>query len=584
MDRPDIPQERIGALGSPGDGPAPDGADSPGSAGPGLPTSDAAPPAEPSPGGRPAQPDDSAGGWVSTSPDLVADSVISRPLVERMARAGADDVIGVVVELESDHPGGVMGAADDVVAWLQESTPAPLVRRGDSRTSGYVAAGLTVEQLKQLVVRDRNEARTAAGAGPDAAAQPGAVPVAAPDAAPAREPTPGRSGTARRAPRWAIHRIWPNFEVRTLIHRTVVTTKCEAARRSFDATGSGIVWAVLDSGIDGDHPHFQRHRNLELTGGLEHRSFVGGSHDPLVDGAGHGTHVAGILAGELSVSDPGQSDRAGAAPIIAATWYQDQNDSRSGARLELDHVAGMAPQTTLMSCQVLRPDGSGDVAALLDALEYISDLNRGGRELNVHGVNLSVGYPFDPSWFGTGLTPVCREVDRLVRSGVLVVVAAGNSGYGYALDDASRQMRLGFAMTINDPGNAQRAVTVGSTSTRPHTTGVSYFSSKGPTGDGRLKPDIVAPGERVISAGAGALLAQARQREPAATYVEDSGTSMAAPHVSGVAAGFMSVHREYVGRPDELKRILMDTASDLGRDRTFQGMGLVDSMRAIQSV
>lgn len=582
MDRPDIPQERIGAVGSSGAGPAPDDPDSPGSPGPDLPTADAAPHPAAGPGERPAQPDDPAGGLVSTSPDLVSDSVISRPLVERMARAGADDVIGVVIELESVHPGGVVGAADDVVAWLAESAPAPLVRRGDSRTSGYVAAGLTVEQLKQLVVRDRNEARAAVEAGPDEGARPGAVPAAGPEAA--REPTPGRSGTVRRAPRWAIHRIWPNFEVRTLIHRTVVTTKCEAARRSFDATGSGIVWAVLDSGIDRDHQHFKRHRNLELPGGLEHRSFVGGSHDPLVDGAGHGTHVAGILAGELSAADQGQHDSPGATPIIAATWYQDQNDSRSGARLELEHVAGMAPQTTLMSCQVLRPDGSGDVAALLDALEYISDLNRGGRELNVHGVNLSVGYPFDPSWFGTGLTPVCREVDRLVRSGVLVVVAAGNSGYGYALDDASRQMRLGFAMTINDPGNAQRAVTVGSTSTRPHTTGVSYFSSKGPTGDGRLKPDVVAPGERVVSAGAGALLAQARQREPQATYVEDSGTSMAAPHVSGVAAGFMSVHREYVGRPDELKRILMDTASDLGRDRTFQGMGLVDSMRAIQSV
>ena len=225
-----------------------------------------------------------------------------------------------------------------------------------------------------------------------------------------------------------------------------------------------------------------------------------------------------------------------------------------------------------------------DVAALLAALEYISELNQGGRELNVHGVNLSVGYPFDPAWFGTGLTPVCREVDRLVRSGVVVVAAAGNSGYGYALDDTQRQMRLGFAMTINDPGNADRAITVGSTSTRPHSTGISYFSSKGPTGDGRLKPDIVAPGERVVSAGAGDLVTRARGQSTLATYVEDSGTSMAAPHVSGVAAGFLSVHREFIGRPEEVKRILMDTATDLSRIRTFQGMGLVDSMRAIQSV
>ncbi len=552
MDRPDIPQERFGAPG---------GADE---------RLDAERGADPVSGGAAAVPG---------SPDLVSDAVLSRPLVERMSRAGSAEVIGVVIELDSDHPRGVTGAAEDVVGMLRvvstsgASPRQPLVRRGDSPTSGYVAAGLTPEEIKQLVVRDQEMARQSAPEGPPPAARRGR---AGGDSEPSVRAPSGGSGAAKRAPRWAIHRIWPNFETRTLIHRTAVTTKSEASRRSFDATGAGIVWAVLDSGVQGDHPHFQQHANLTLPGGMEHRSFVSGGHDPLFDTAGHGTHVAGILAGELNATQ----DR----PIVAATWYQDEHAARTGARLELDHVAGMAPRTTLLSCQVLRPDGSGDVAALLNALEYISDLNRGGRELNVHGVNLSVGYPFDPSWFGTGLTPVCREVDRLVRSGVLVVVAAGNSGYGYALDDSSRQMRVGFAMTINDPGNAQRAITVGSTSTRPHTTGVSYFSSKGPTGDGRLKPDLVAPGERVVSAGAGRLVAQARTRDPEATYVEDSGTSMAAPHVSGVAAGFMSVHREYVGRPAELKSILMDTASDLGRERTFQGMGLVDSMRAIQSV
>jgi len=221
---------------------------------------------------------------------------------------------------------------------------------------------------------------------------------------------------------------------------------------------------------------------------------------------------------------------------------------------------------------------------VLAALRYIQELNDDGRVLRVHGVNLSVGYPFDPTWFAAGATPICREVDRLVRSGVLVVVAAGNTGFGYALGPKEQRIRLGFDMTINDPGNAERAITVGSTSTSPYATGVSYFSSKGPTGDGRRKPDLVAPGERVLSAGAGTLLEEARQSVPDARYVENSGTSMAAPHVSGVAAAFLSVHREFIGRPEEVKRVLLDSATDLGRARDFQGHGLVDAMRAIQAV
>ncbi len=509
---------------------------------------------------------------VPTTPDLVADSVVSRPLAERMSRASADDVIGVVIEVNTDHPGGTRGATGEVVTWLAEIAPSAHVRRGMSSVSSYVSAGLTCSQIQDLVKRDQQESREQLAArARESLLLQGAL--AAPTPA---EEASRQVGTSRPTPRWAVHRIWPNFEVKGLIHRSVVTTKCDASRRAFDATGSGIVWAVLDSGIQADHEHFATHRNLELPGQLEHRSFVGGSADPLVDESGHGTHVAGILAGEQR-PEPGQK-------LVASAWYQDENTQLSGVSLELEHIAGMAPMTTLLSCQILRRDGSGDVAALLDALEYISELNQGGRELNVHGVNLSVGYPFDPAWFGTGLTPVCREVDRLVRSGVVVVAAAGNSGYGYALDDSQRQMRLGFAMTINDPGNADRAITVGSTSTRPHSTGISYFSSKGPTGDGRLKPDIVAPGERVVSAGAGDLVTRARGQSTLATYVEDSGTSMAAPHVSGVAAGFLSVHREFIGRPEEVKRILMDTATDLSRIRTFQGMGLVDSMRAIQSV
>jgi subtilisin family serine protease len=113
----------------------------------------------------------------------------------------------------------------------------------------------------------------------------------------------------------------------------------------------------------------------------------------------------------------------------------------------------------------------------------------------------------------------------------------------------------------------------------PHTYGVSYFSSKGPTGDGRCKPDIVAPGERILSSRSSAQAGGAMNQ-----YFEDSGTSMAAPHVSGVIAAFLSIRREYIGQPETVKRLFLQSATDLGRDRFFQGQGLVDLMRAIQAI
>ena len=210
----------------------------------------------------------------------------------------------------------------------------------------------------------------------------------------------------------------------------------------------------------------------------------------------------------------------------------------------------------------------------------------------MHGVNISLGYPFNAKWFACGQSPICVEVDRLVRSGVVVVVAAGNTGYG-DVTVADGQRSTGLSLSINDPGNSALAITVGATHRdSPYTYGVSYFSSKGPTGDGRMKPDLVAPGERITSCATGKVLPSVDLAAlypggiPAdlAAYVDYSGTSMAAPHMSGAAAAFLSIRREFIGHPDDVKRIFTSTATSLGRESYFQGHGLLDLMRAIQSV
>jgi subtilisin family serine protease len=344
------------------------------------------------------------------------------------------------------------------------------------------------------------------------------------------------------------------------------------------------VWAVLDSGVQGDHPHFRRHKTLLLDAPLAHADFTappGAPGTPLVDEFGHGTHVAGIIAGELTLADVPHGQT-----ISAVARHRDETGAVTREVVPLTAIRGIAPQATIVSLKVLGPDGRGPVSNVIIALESIDRTNGYGKDVKIHGVNLSVGYDFDPEWFACGQSPLCNVVDRLVRSGVVVVVAAGNTGYGYADTIDRGSVAAGLSLSINDPGNADRAITVGSTHRdMPHVYGVSYFSSKGPTGDGRPKPDLVAPGEKIISCGAGAALDTARAATQSdALYVEDSGTSMAAPHVSGAIAAFLSIRREYIGQAEEVKRIFMRAATDLNRERYFQGAGLIDLMRAIQSV
>lgn len=395
-------------------------------------------------------------------------------------------------------------------------------------------------------------------------------------------------GTAR-----AIYQIWEDFPLMAFITSSISTVKVDAARAAFSAQGNNIVWAVIDSGIMKDHPHFVKHANLSAQTEEWHYDFTDGS-DPLktalIDGFGHGTHVAGIIAGEVP---PDRTLLPGTPhPNILAYRRAFKPDGDQTQReiiyeqLTPTTISGMAPRCKLVSLKVLDEAGNGHVSNIIAAIGHIQRINSHGRNIRIHGVNLSVGYPFDSEWFACGQSQLCVEVDRLARSGVVVVVAAGNSGYGTVSTDFTGLRSAGMLMTINDPGNADLAMTVGSTHRdMPHIYGVSYFSSKGPTGDGRPKPDLVAPGEKILSCAAGAMKDEVELRiNTKVTYLEHSGTSMAAPHVSGVIAAFLSVRREFIGQSERIKDIFVSTATNLRRQRYFQGAGLVDLMRAIQSI
>jgi serine protease AprX len=490
---------------------------------------------------------------------LIQRAIVSDALMDADERArmgfdpSPDAPIPVVVELNLRHREGLEGAAAQFVAHFRSALPD---RPDPDRVADtYFRCELTEADLLRLVEADQRQ---------------------------------------EDASRRAIYRVWPDFPVQALIDTSCATVKADAARRSFDATGRGITWAVLDSGIDADHHHFRRYQNLNGDVASLHRDFTRPGEpalgDALVDQFGHGTHVAGIIAGGL----PARMPRGSTLRVVERVFDPAHPDTprvqdRKVSRPEV--LAGIARETKLVSLRVLDDRGNGQSMNVLRALEYVrKDINGYGKLLRVHGVNLSLGYEFDPKWFACGQSPICAEVDRLVRSGVVVVVAAGNTGYG-SLTSLARQTNVGLTMTINDPGNAALAITVGATHRdMPHTYGVSYFSSKGPTGDGRLKPDLVAPGERITSCAAGKALVSAFPggEAPApgrvAVYVEDTGTSMAAPHVSGAVANFLSIRREFVGRPDEVKRVFLESATSLGRERYFQGHGLVDLMRAIQSI
>ena len=411
---------------------------------------------------------------------------------------------------------------------------------------------------------------------------------------------------------WSVTR---NRPAEAAIWKSTMAVKADAARRLFEISCKHLTWAIIDSGIDATHPAFRmrdssgkpdenkfktrvtatydftliryllrsqqtaedeaelaKHSRLakavkrmrkdpalakQLRASLQSgreidwemlKPLIEVPHndDYIVPKHSHGTHVAGIVAADWRPNDP----------------------EPSGDYL----ISGVCPDMKLYDLRVLDDQGQGDEFSCIAAMQFVRHLNAHKDLMLIHGVNLSLSIKHDVANFACGSTPVCEEANRLVGGGIVVVAAAGN--FGYLQFVTTRGTQEGYqSVSITDPGNTESVITVGATHRdSAHLYGVSYFSSRGPTGDGRLKPDLVAPGEKIVST------------IPASETQRMDGTSMAAPHVSGAAALLLARYGELIGRPSRVKEILCKTATDLGRERYFQGAGMVDALRALQSV
>ncbi len=296
-------------------------------------------------------------------------------------------------------------------------------------------------------------------------------------------------------------------------------------------TGSGIGVAVIDSGIDVGP-------DLSVLGLLPRvvyaQDFTGGNGR---DQYGHGTHVAGI---------------------IAANGIESEclNCRRS--------FVGIAPNASLINLRVLDATGSGSDSEVIQAIETAIRLK---KTYNIRVINLSLGRPVYESYTQD---PLCQAVEAAWKAGIVVVAAAGNDGR----DNSAGTSGYG---TIESPGNDPDVITVGAMKamgTYPRSDDlIGSYSSKGPSAiDHIVKPDIVAPGNHVVSllAPGSTLASEAANAVPlsyyestassatSSTFLMLNGTSMATPVVSGAAADLLQAHPSLT--PDQVKARLMKTA------------------------
>jgi serine protease AprX len=309
----------------------------------------------------------------------------------------------------------------------------------------------------------------------------------------------------------------------------------DVAQQQYGLDGSGVGIAVIDSGVY-NHDDLQRADNSGSRI-VYSESFVSGDSSSN-DAFGHGTHVAGIIAGN------GYDSLAG---------YAQQH-------------TGIAPNANIINLRVLDGQGGGSDSQVIAAIQRAIQLQ---STYNIRVINLSLGRPVFESYTQD---PLCQAVEAAWQAGIVVVVAAGNDGR----DNTNGINGYG---TVEAPGNNPNVITVGAinihaTVQRDDDTIASY-SSKGPTLlDHVVKPDLVAPGNHITSllAPDSYLAAQfpSLQVQPlpvcsngtcstgTAQYIQLSGTSMATPVVSGAAA--LMIQLDPTLTPDTVKARLMKTA------------------------
>ncbi|WP_164219720.1 S8 family peptidase [Virgibacillus sp. YIM 98842] len=313
-----------------------------------------------------------------------------------------------------------------------------------------------------------------------------------------------------------------------------VTTLLDTATPSINAhqlqenglTGKDITIAVIDTGIE---PH------ADLEGRITAFQDFVGNQTEAYDDNGHGTHCAGDAAGDGAASN-GQ-------------------------------YKGPAPEANVVGVKVLNKMGSGSLSTVIEGIEWCIE-NR--AEHNIDILSLSLG---SDATVPAEEDPVVRAVEAAWDAGMVVCVAAGNSGPE--------------AETIGSPGTSPKVITVGAADDRNNTDRsddtVADFSSRGPTIDGYTKPDLLTPGVEVVSLRAsGSFLDKTnKSSRVGSSYTSLSGTSMATPICAGVAAQLLQSNPELT--PDEVKQQLMEACEDIGQPSNVQGSGYLNAANLIKA-